>query len=282
MDSWVFSLVLAAAAMHAGWNALVKVGLDRLSSITLIALCAGMLSLVALAFVSPPGPSAWPWMALSVVLHIGYNLFLVQAYRGGDLGQVYPIARGTAPLLVTLVSLAALNEGLAHRELLGIALLVAGIWLMALWGGRAGHVRLARRALACALTTSLFIAGYTLADGIGARVNHDPLGYTLWLFAINGLAMLIVFVGWRGAAAMPTLLAHWRGGLAGGAMSLGAYGITIWAMSMAPIALVAALRESSVLFALAISALLLGEPLSRGRLLAGLLIVSGIVITRLG
>ncbi|MFC0267647.1 EamA family transporter [Kushneria aurantia] len=280
MTTPVFLAVLAAALMHASWNALVKVGLDRLLSITLIQTACGLIALAGVAFVALPGPAAWPWLGVSTLLHVGYNVFLVRAYRSGDLGQVYPIARGCAPLLVTLAGLFFLSEQPSLPGYAGIALLVLGILAMAFRGGR--HQRLPAAALRDALITSAFIAGYTLADGSGARANHDAVSYVVWLFLLDGSAMLLVLIVMRGVRVLPQLGAHWRVGLMGGALSISAYGITIWAMTQAPLALVAALRETSVLFAIAIGTLWLGEPLRRARLLAGGLILAGVVLSHWG
>ena len=162
----------------------------------------------------------------------------------------------------------------------GIALLVLGILCMAFPGGR--RYRLERTSLVNALITSAFIAGYTLADGSGARANGDAVGYVIWLFLLNGFAMLLVLVVLHGPRTLPQLGRHWRVGLMGGALSLGAYGVTIWAMTQAPIPLVAALRETSVLFAIAIGVVWLEEPLRRERLLAGGLILAGVTLSHWG
>nr|WP_286009782.1 EamA family transporter [Salinicola sp. S1-1-2] len=266
--------------MHASWNALVKVGLDRLLSMSLIQGACGVLALASVAFVPLPVAAAWPWLAVSTVLHIGYNVFLVRAYRVGDLGQVYPIARGCAPLLVTLIGVFALAEHPTWLGYLGIGVLILGIFCMAFRGGR--HQRLGRASLVNALLTSVFIAGYTLADGSGARANGDVASYVIWLFLLDGFGMLAVLVALRGVGALSQLARHWPIGLVGGALSLGAYGITIWAMTQAPIALVAALRETSVLFAIAIGIVWLKEPLRRERILAGGLILGGVILTHWG
>ncbi|REC96574.1 EamA family transporter [Kushneria indalinina] len=280
MSPEVFAIVLCGAALHAGWNALVRVGLDRLLAVTLIQIGGGVLALGLLPLVSVPGAAAWPWLALSAVLHVGYNVFLARAYASGDFGQVYPIARGSAPLIVALVGLMALGDQPSLVGYSGVVLLSGGIWWMAVRG--AGVTRLPRTGLVSALITSVFIASYTLSDGLGARANHDAIGYILWLFALNGLCMGLLLWAMRGRRTLAAIAGHYRVGLAGGAMSMAAYGATIWAMSQAPIAMVAALRESSVLFALAISALFLGERLSRQRLVAGLIILIGVVVLRLG
>ncbi|WP_328717444.1 EamA family transporter [Halomonas elongata] len=280
MTTPVFLAVLASALMHASWNALVKVGLDRLLSISLIQVGCGIIALFGVAFVPLPNAAAWPWLLASVILHIGYNIFLARSYRVGDLGQIYPIARGCAPLLVTLIGIGLLSDQPSALGYAGIGLLVLGILCMAFPGGR--RYRLEHASLVNALITSAFIAGYTLADGSGARANGDAAGYVIWLFLLDGFGMLLVLVALHGTRTLPQLGRHWRVGLIGGALSLGAYGVTIWAMTQAPIALVAALRETSVLFAIAIGMIWLKEPLRRERLLAGGLILAGVVLTHWG
>lgn len=281
MELWLFLAILVAALLHAGWNALVKVGLDRFLSVALIAMAAGIVALPALFLVAPPQPAAWPWLVASMLLHIGYNVFLVQAYRSGDLGQVYPIARGAAPLLVAVVSVVALHELPSPLATAGIGVLVIGVGLMSLRGGRRTQ-RLEGHAVGAALATAAFIAGYTLSDGLGARVSGSPSGYIAWLFVGNALVMFILLLATRGTKVLPALADHWRVGLIGGAMSLGAYAIAIKAMTLAPIALVAALRETSVLFAALIGCVWLKEPLSRWRALAALTIVTGVVMAKVG
>src|SRR5690606_23403776 len=167
MDPGVFVLVLAAAAMHAGWNAVLKLGVDRSLSITLIAGCAGLISLAGLPFVQLPQIQAWPWLALSVVLHVGYNRYLVKTYQTGDLGQMYAIARGGAPLMVMLATFFIPGEHPGAGGVVGTLLLIGGIWLMSVRGGRSVS-GIPRGALGAALLTSAFIAAYTLADGMGA------------------------------------------------------------------------------------------------------------------
>jgi drug/metabolite transporter (DMT)-like permease len=280
MDSTVFFAVLAAAAMHAGWNAVVKIGLDQFLSVTLVSVAAGLVALVCLPFAEVPTGTIWYWLFASAVLHTGYKVFLVQAYKAGDLGQVYPLARGAAPLIVATVSLAALEEGLHAGNLAGIGVLVAGIWLMSLHGGHQVS-RLDRAAVLYALGTSCFIAGYTLVDGLGARRAASAMSYAVYLFVIDAALIAVVCLavrGWRGVRRMEGV---WKSGLAGGAMSLGAYWIAIWAMTKAPIATVAALRETSVLFAIAIATVVLKERLTPWRLAAAVVISGGTVLLRL-
>lgn len=279
MDSTVFAAMLAAAAMHAGWNAVVKIGLDRLLSVTLIAISAALVSLACLPFSELPRGTVWYWILGSALLHTSYKIFLIQAYRTGDLGQVYPLARGSAPLIVTAVSLAALTEEIDSGSLAGIAVLVAGVWLMSLRGGH--EVRhLNRPAVLYAFGTSCFIASYTLVDGLGARLAATATSYALTLFIVDGILIAVVCARLRGLAGFRRMAVAWKSGLAGGAMSLGAYWISIWAMTKAPIASIAALRETSVLFALAIATVVLKERLTPWRLAAGLIITGGTVLLR--
>ncbi len=279
LDTPVFLAVLLAAALHAGWNALLKIGLDRFLTAALIQIGAGLAALVALPLVAVPAAGAWPWLLLSALLHIGYNAFLARVYQHGDLGQAYPLARGSSPLLIALLSLLLLHDRLAAGQLAGLLVLVAGIWLMALRGAQGGRLNAAL--LSNALMTAAFIAGYTLSDAAGARANRDALGYALWLFAVNGAVMTAVLVLQRGPAVLSRLRGHWRSGLGGGLMSLAAYAIVIWAMTQAPVALVSALRESSVVFALLVGWLCLKEPLPPVRLLAGAVILAGAVLLKL-
>ncbi|SHL98364.1 EamA family transporter [Phytopseudomonas punonensis] len=278
METGVFLMVIAAAALHAGWNALLKIGLDRFLTASLIQIGAGIVALFALPFVALPEVAAWPWIILSALLHIGYNLFLSRAYQHGDLGQVYPISRGSSPLLVAALSVLLLGEVLPAGQWLGLGVLVGGIWLMALRGGTG---KTGSDLLINALLTALFIAAYTLADASGARANGDPLSYSAWLFAVNGLVMALVILGQRGPRVVSMLGPYWRAGLLGGAMSMLAYSIAIWAMTQAPVALVSALRETSVVFALLIGRLLLKESLPPLRALACLIIVAGVALMKL-
>lgn len=275
-----FVLVLLAALLHAGWNALLKVNLDRFLSASLIQIFAGLVALCALPWAGWPTPAMWGWIGLSAVLHVAYNLCLIQAYRHGDLGQAYPLARGGAPLLASLAAWWLLGERLAPPGVCGLLLLAAGIGLMALRGGTAaGTPR--RPLLLSALATSGCIAGYTLCDASGARAAGAPWSYALWLFVVNGAVAMALLALVRGPRVLLVLGPHWRAGLAGGAMSMLAYTLVIVATTHAAVGLVSALRESSVLFALLIGAFRLREPLPPGRLMAALLIVAGVVGIRL-
>jgi len=267
--------------MHAGWNAIIKVKLDRFLSISLMGLAMGSISLVCLPFVAVPSGITWGWIVTSAALHTGYKLFLIRAYEAGDLGQVYPLARGTAPLLTALAGIMLLGEFLAPLTAAGIVIVCLGIVVMSMRGGST-LAGLDRKAVAYALITSLFIAGYTLTDGVGARGAASASSYALWMFLIDGFWMASFCLMLKGRGAFLTMLGEWKTGLVTGALSLGAYWIVIWAMTRAPIAAVAALREVSILFAVAISVLALRERLTGWRIAAALLIVAGVVALRAG
>ncbi len=278
MDATVFAAVLAAALMHAGWNAVVKVGLDRFSSVLLLALVQSGLALALLPFFPLPAPASWPWLAASALLHTGYKLFLIRAYEHGDLGQVYPLARGTAPLIVAAAGAAFLGESVTPAKALAVAAIGLGVVLMSAEG--AGPAATPRKALAWALGTAAFTASYTLADGVGARLAGTASGFALWMFAGDGLGMLAFALAARGPRALARLLPAWRGGLAAGALSLGSYWIAIWAFTEAPVALVAALRETSVLFAMLIAVFVLGERAGARRWAAAALVTAGVMLLR--
>ncbi|MDU8912798.1 EamA family transporter [Aestuariicoccus sp. MJ-SS9] len=280
MDPFVFFAVLCAAALHAAWNSAIRLGTDRASAILLLSLSHGVIGLAVLVFVEPPAPQSYPWLVASAALHLGYQLFLVQAYAHGDLSQAYPLARGSAPMIVTLVSVAFLGVALSASDLLATLLISGGILTMALLGGgRAGRLR--GKALAWALGTACFTAGYTLVDGLGARASGAPTGYLMWMFVLNSLGMIVWALVARGPSAFAVLRPSLGIGLAAGVLSVGSYWIAIWAFTQAPIALVAALRESSILFALLIAAFVIGEKVDRYRWLAGGLIAAGVVAMRL-
>ena len=280
MTAEVFIAVLAAALMHAGWNALIKIRLDPFLSISLMSFGMGTISLACLPFLAVPAGSTWIWILLSVALHTGYKLFLVSAYKAGDLGQVYPLARGTAPLLTACGSALLIGEILSIPTMVAIAVLCLGILLMSVRGASSAAT-LRRDTVLYALGTSVFIAFYTLVDGIGGRSAPGAMSYTAWLFVIDGFSMGLLCLGLRGRAALDAMLPAWRRGLGTGALSLGGYGIIIWAMTQAPIAAVAALRESSILFALVLSSLMLKERLTPWRIAAAMLILAGVVGLRI-
>jgi drug/metabolite transporter (DMT)-like permease len=272
----VFLVVLAATFMHAGWNALVKIRLDPFLSVSLMSFNVGAISLVCLPFVAVPAGWTWVWIGLSAALHTGYKLFLITAYKSGELGQVYPLSRGTAPLLTVLGSAVLVGEVPSPSTAAAIAVLCLGIVLISMRGASTA-ARMGRSTVLYALGTSAFIASYTLVDGIGGRSAPSASSYTVWLFVLDSFAMAVISIAVRGQAAVVALLPAWRIGLATGVLSLGGYWIIIWAMTQAPIAAVAALRESSILFAVVLSSLMLKEILTPWRVSAAGLILLGVV-----
>ncbi len=274
----VFAAVLAAAAMHAGWNALLKVRLEPFLAMTLITASAGLIGVPFLLAFGLPKAAAWPWLFASLALHLGYYIALTEAYRRAEMSQIYPIARGGAPLLTALASLLLFTEPVSAPALAGIVLLGSGVIIMSLRGR--GSAAVNRGAIVFALMTAVIISGYTLVDGIGARTAGDANAYASTLFVIDGLPLPLFALWRRGANTLVPLLRYARQGLAGGAMSLASYWIAIWAMTVAPIAVVAALRETSVLFSAVIATFVLKERVRPIRGAAALLIVGGVLLIR--
>ncbi|HZL40370.1 MAG TPA: EamA family transporter [Pseudolabrys sp.] len=277
MENLVFLAVLFAALCHAGWNALIKVGLDPLSTTTLISIGSGIVALALLPLVGLPDWAVWPWLAGSVVIHLFYFASLIEAYRTGDLGQVYPIARGAAPLMTATVTTIFVGEKLSVVGWTGIVALVAGVILLSARGGR-DLIKIDRRAVGFALLTALTICTYSVVDGIGARLAGDPNAYSLSLFVGIALMMLPYALYRDGRDVIPAMQNYWRRGFAGGILQVISYGTVLWAMTLAPIAIVATLRETSVLFGAGIAVVVLKEPLRATRIGAALLIVCGLVL----
>jgi drug/metabolite transporter (DMT)-like permease len=280
MDAFVFAAVLFAAACHAAWNAAIKRGLDPLATTVVISVGAALVAAAMLPLVGLPAAASWPWCAASVLIHLFYFAALIESYRAGDLGQVYPIARGSAPLMTAAATTVFVGERLGILGWFGIILLVAGVLLLSLRGGR-DLARLDRKAVGFALFTAVTICAYSVVDGVGARLAGSANAYTVALFVGIAPVMVIYALARRGAAATLAIGRHWGLGLAGGTLQLGSYGIAIWAMTVAPIAIVAALRETSVLFGAAIAVIFLKEPLRASRIVAAVMIVAGLALIRL-
>lgn len=277
MSLGVFLIVLFAAALHAGWNAIVKAGGDTRLTTVLVASGAALIAGGALPLLRPPAAASWPFIGASTLLQIAYFALVAETYRLVDMGLAYPLMRGTAPLLVALAGRLLFPEPLAAGAWLGIGILCAGILGMALNARRATSAR----GLALALLNAAVIASYTLVDGVGVRRSGAPAAYALWIFLLTGLAML----GWalcrRRGACVAYLRRHWRRGLAGGLATSASYGLALWAMTGAPVAVVAALRETSILFGTLIAGVILHEKVSRARLTGACLIVIGAAALRL-
>ncbi|MHA4967563.1 DMT family transporter [Pseudomonas extremorientalis] len=266
-------LILFAALLHASWNALLRVGADRLWSMTMMCVAVAIASSVIALFLAPPAPASWPYAVLSGVLHVGYNLFLVRSYKVGDLGQTYPIARGSSPILITLCALVFAGETVSTNALIGIVLVSGGIISLAF-----RQRRLAVPSLPYALGTGFFIAAYSVTDGIGARLSGAPMAYTVWMCALWGVLMPLVYIGLRDTRSLFAPRPGVITALIGGLVSLLAYGIVIYAMSHAPMGAVSALRETSVLFAALIGYLFLGESLTVRKVLACVVIATGTML----
>ncbi|WP_421837324.1 EamA family transporter [Novosphingobium sp.] len=277
IDLPVFALILFAASLHASWNAFLKGSSDTLLSTTLVMGGAALIALVALPFLPVPARASWPYLAVSALLQVGYLGLLVRVYRTIDMSLAYPLMRGCAPLVVALVSRFWLGEALPRLAWIGVGTICLGI--LAMTAGARGSLRPA--GLAAALTNSGIIAAYTLIDGAGARLSGTPTAYTLWLSLLTGIAMAIWTLRARGAAAVGYFRRNWPIGVFGGLGTIVSYSIALWAMTMAPIAMVAALRETSILFATAISAFILRERVGPARIAAAAIIACGAMLLRL-
>ncbi|GBD43189.1 hypothetical protein HRbin40_00657 [bacterium HR40] len=275
----IFAAVLLAAGLHAAWNALVKQGGDPYLRLAIVNFTGTLLAVPFVLFLPPPPPAAWPWLLCSILTHTAYYWTLGRAYATGDLSFVYPIARGLAPPLVTLLGSLALGEVPQARTLLGVGLVSLGVSGLALTGG---VLRAQPRALAHALACGVTIAAYTLSDGIGGRTAGDGvLAYIAWLFLLEA-APFGLFVLWQRREELAA--GAWRRlgpAVVGGVFATLAYAIVIWAMSRAPVGQVAALRETSVVIAAFIGVRLLGEPFGRVRLGCAALVLTGLVLLRL-
>ncbi|MEO6921050.1 MAG: DMT family transporter [Collimonas sp.] len=281
MTAGVIALVLCAALLHASWNAMLKSSGDRLWAITLMTVGSAVAAVPIVLWAPMPAAASWPYILMSVVLHAGYNLFLVRAYRAGDFGQSYPIARGSSPLLVSLGAAFFAGEQLGTLTLIGVALISLGIISLAqikLNNRRNPDGRRQWDAPLSAFTTGVFIAGYTIVDGLGSRVAGSAASYAGWMFLLDGLPLLVIYLSLHGR--LPAVLATratWNA-LGGGVMSLLAYGIVIWAITLVPMGPVSALRETSVLFAALIARMFLGEALTFRRLSSCAVIAAGAVV----
>ena len=280
MDPLVVLLVLLAAASHATWNAFVKSGEDKLVSLCLVIFTTSFPALFALPFLPLPAAESWPFLMVSTIVHYLYYAVLVAAYRHGDLSLAYPIARGSAPVLVAAGAWLFAGEGLAAWQWIGVVTVSVGIMSLANPGrGRAGDGE--AKAIVFALLTGLTIAAYSLADGLGVRLSGHEFAYIAWLFVFSGLPMPFIIRWRRGGESARLVRAHLRIGIFGGLISGLAYAIVIWSMSVAPIAMVVSLRETSVLIAAAIGSLFLKEHFGPRRIAAAAVIVAGAALMNL-
>lgn len=276
MTPTIFIAVLLAAALHATWNAFAKSANDKITGMTAIAIGGIPPAVIILAIAPTPNPDAIPWLIGSMVIHIAYQIALIQSYKIGEYTLVYPIARGSAPVWVVGVSIIALDTQLTIKHIIAIALVCAAILMLAVNQNNKNT-----KAIIAALITGGLIATYSILDGLGARAAQTAFGYLAWMHIIDGIVLL---VGVR--AVKPNIIkdvfqyeqkAFWIGGTA----SVVAYGIVIWAMLYAPIAIVVALREVSVIFALAIGVVFLKEKLNIIKIVAVIVALAGVVMLRM-
>jgi drug/metabolite transporter (DMT)-like permease len=279
LTTTVFLLVLLAALLHAGWNVLIKFNLDKFLSLFLLQVFMGLFGLIMLGFTGLPKETAWGYALVSGLVHTAYNLFLIRSYKTADLSVVYPLARGGAPLLTLLGALVFAGDYPVGLALLGTLCLLAGLMVVGLSGLRKAAID--KATLMFAGGTALFISIYTLIDGLGARVSGDAIAYSGLIFFLDGLFFLITGVAFRGVGIFKQVAPFAVQGAFSSAASCLAYGLVIWAMTMAPIAAVAALRETSIVFALILSARFLKETLTIARVIGAVLIACGAILLRM-
>jgi phosphonate utilization associated putative membrane protein len=288
VDTLVVVVVLFGALLHAGWNTLVKSSGDKELDLALVHVLGALAALPMLALAGMPPPVAWPFIGLSLMVHVAYYVTLNGAYQHGDLGATYPIMRGSAPLLVALGSSTVLGESLSAAAWLGVLAVTVGVLMVGL--SRPAQALHHGRAVAFALANAAVIACYTFIDGQGVRATaaagSTAVSYVLLLFVADGVPYPAL-VAWRrraqgrGDAMRAHIRARWLLATLGGLASLGSYGIALWAMTRAPVAAVSAMRETSVLFATALSVLVLKERFGLQRMLGAVVIVAGVVALRL-
>lgn len=278
MTFTIFLAVMAAALLHATWNALVKTGQNKQTAMAILTIMQSVMGLFIVCFRPWPEVDVWPWLLASGLIHMFYQLFLAYAYEQGDLSRVYPISRGAAPLMVLVISMVFLSDPMTPMHYIGIVVLGFGIALMAR-GVFANNE--SRKLLPFALGAATATAGYTLVDGLGARVSGDPVGYTAWLLIMAALFYVPSVLVLKGPSVLRASPRAWLVIGMAGITSYVAYAIVVWAMTQAPIALVAALRETSIFFAVLIGWLVFGERMDRGKAIAACFIITGVVLTRL-
>jgi phosphonate utilization associated putative membrane protein len=275
----VAAAVLFGALLHASWNALVKSSDDKALDTAVIHVMGSFIALPLLLIAGLPPVASWPYIAASVAVHIAYYIALTGAYKHGDLGLTYPLMRGTAPLLVALSAAFTVGETLTPLAWAGVLGVSCGVLAL----GLSARAMASPRAVGFALSNAVVIAFYTVVDALGARISGEPLQYVLAIFVFDGWPFaLLVFMRRRGAVVWPYARKRWPIASLGAAASLGSYGIALWAMTRAPVATVAALRETSVLFAAVFGAWFLKERFDTRRLVGTAVIVAGVMALRLG
>ena len=272
-------MVVVAALVHATWNALVKADADRLALTQVMSATQLALSLALVAFVALPQPQSWPYLAASAVLSTAYMLFLNRAYQYGDLSHVYPLARGVAPLIVAGVATGFLGEELTFATRLAVVLIALGIASLSLTRGMQGFRD--PRPVLYALLTGGFIAAYTIVDGLGARAAGSPHGYMIWMSGLTAVMTIACIGGLQHGRRQAVSRRTWTRGIACGVLSYATAWLVIWALTLAPMAMVSALRETGIVFAVLIGVFVLHERLSLARLASVMLTLTGTAILKM-
>ena len=265
--------VICAAITHAAWNAIAHGIKDQTLAFALIGV-GGIATGIPLVLVATmPRADCWPYLLGSVAIHVFYNLLLMQCYRLGEFGQVYPLARGTSPLVVTILAAIFVHEHLALPQIIGVLIVSGGLAALVLAGRRPG-----RAAFLAAVGTGLTIAAYTTVDGVGVRLSASPAGYIGWLMVLESLGVPMFALARRRDVLLKQRPRILLAGLGAGALSVLAYGLVLWAQTQGALAPIAALRETSVIFGAVIGTLIFREPFGRTRIAATVLVVTGIVL----
>jgi len=272
VSATVAALALAAALLHATWNAALRSGADRLQFVTVMSFATTLLAVPFALLLPLPAAASWPYLAASAILQVVYIIFLAVAYRYGELGQVYPVIRGSVPLLVTVGGFLLAGQRLSGLALAGVGLISSGILSLAVHGGRAG-----RRSLAFAFVTATFVASYVIADALGVRRAGNPQSYTAWIWLVYGILMPLAYGLLRRSLTFELRPRDGLKALAAGVLSFGSYGAIVLAFALGNVGAITALRETSIVFAALIGRVFLGEALTPRRLLVCLAVVSGAV-----
>jgi len=270
-------LVLLSALLHASWNALVKSGRDPLTMQFGIFSVAAVWGVLLLPFIPVPDIGSVPYLIASIAIHVLYYMVLAAAYSAGDLSLVYPVARGSAPMMVAILAIPFAGEFPGPVQIIGVLLVSAGIFTLVPGPGAVAD----RRAMLLALATGVTVAGYTVADGTGVRHTAEPLSYIAWLFALQGGAFAVATILWRGPVVVVETARTWRLAFVGGTIAVIGYGIAVWVMGHANLASTSALRETSVIIAALLGTTLLREPFGLRRVVAAVIVCAGAALLSL-
>ena len=276
MDPLIIFVVLCAACTHATWNTLVKVGNDPLMTAAVLNIATTVIAVALVPFVGLPDPGTWPYLIGSVITHTGYFICLTNGYRVGDLSHVYPLARGSGPIYAAILTYFVVGEALSPTGITAVAIICAAILSLTFVSGRITTG--GKAPVLYALATGMFIGSYTLIDGLGVRVAGTPFNFIVWVFVLHGFPVIALAFWQRRETLRASLAANWKRGALGGALGFIGYSLVLWAMTTNPIALVSALRETSVIIAALIGTKILGEPFGRPRVAAAFAVACGIVL----